>query len=206
MNALTTLNQHYQRYFFTLFHPQENVKGSLLTLNEAIVLSWPFIIVGVITNTVFSLFLTIQVFDQKSMGLFPFIERGSLLTWPILIGLFWSLWGILLFPIRAYIYAYLLKLILGFYQRITRTYSHDPSMAMDLVSSSMSSNVFRIVPGMGDLIQSLAQFLCLFKGVRERLKISSLAAGCILLTPALLMLLFFGGIAYSFFLLIILLF
>lgn len=205
MNVLTILNHHYQRYFYTLFHPQENLKGSLLTINEAIVLSWPFVIVGVITNTVFTMFLTIEIFDEHSFSFFPFLERGSLVTWPILLGLFWSLWAIMLFPIRAYLYAYVLKLVLGFYQRITKSYSQDPSMAMDLVASSMSSNVFKIVPAMGDLVQSLAQFLCLFKGVRERLKVSSLATGCILLTPALLMLLFFGGVAYSFFLLIILL-
>lgn len=204
MSSIEVLNNHYRRYFHTLFHPQLNINGSYLTLNEAIVLSWPFIIVGVITNTVFTIYITVAFFEHSISTYFPFINSGNLLTWPILYGVFWSLWGVLLFPIRAYLYTLILKLVIGFYQRITRTYSHDPNLAFDLSAASMSSNVFKLVPGIGDFVQSLAQFICLIKGLKDRMKINSLAACCILLTPALLALVFFTGILYSLFLLIFL--
>ncbi len=202
MKALTVLNFHYRRYFQALFHPHLNVGGNMLTINEAIILSWPFIIVGVITNTVFTIYLTVSFFDQSTISAFPFINKGSLLTLPILLGLFWSLWGILLFPMRVYIYAFYIKLILSFYQRVSRTYSSDPTLADDIVAAAMSSNVFKVLPAFGDMVQSLAQFLCLYKGIKTRMQINSFAAFCILLTPAMLVVLLVAGILYSLFLLI----
>lgn len=202
MNSITTLNEHYRRYFHSIFHPQLNVNGSTLTLNEAILLSWPFIIVGVITNTVFTIYLTVAFVERLDFSAFPFINSGNLLTLPLLYGLFWSLWGILFFPIRAYIHVYVLKLVIGFYQRLTKQYSRDPYLASDLAASAMSSNVFRMVPAIGNMAQSLAEFLCLLKGLKERMQINSFAAFCILFTPALLTLLFIAGILYSMFLLI----
>ncbi len=203
MNSIAVLNDHYRRYFHTLFHPQLNVNGSTVTLNEAILLSWPFIIVGVITNTVFTIYLTVALVEFIPLKSFPFLNTGNLLTLPLLYGLFWSLWGVLLFPIRAYIYVYVLKLVVGFYQRVTKQYSMDPNLASDLAAAAMSSNVFKIVPGFGNTIQSLAQFLCLLKGLKDRMKINSFAAICILFTPAMLTLLFAAGIIYSIILLIL---
>lgn len=202
MNAINEISSHYKRYFHSLFYPHQNIHGNTLTLNEAILLSWPFVIVGVITNTVFTIYITVNFFQTNTFKSFPFLSSGSLLTFPLLIGLFWSLWGILLFPIRAYIYAYFLNLVIGFYQRITKTYSQDSSLAMDLAAAAMSSNVFRIFPGFGDMLQSLAQFLCLFKGLKERMGINSFAAFCILVTPMLLTFMFIAGMLYSLFLLI----
>ena len=196
------LNLHYKRYFHALFHPQLNVCGSTVTLNEAILLSWPFIIVGVVTNTVFSIYLTVSFFDQSTLSSFPFLSKGSLLTFPVLLGLFWSLWGILLFPVRAYVYAFYIKVVVGFYQKIARSYSADPTLAEDLVAAGMSANVFKMLPAFGDMIQSFAQFLCLYKGLKARMQINSFAAFCILITPALLVALLLAGILYSIFLLI----
>ncbi len=204
MITITVLNDHYRRYFQALFHPHLNHNGSMLTLNEAILLSWPFIIVGVMTNTVFSIYLTVSLIDKNSAKFFPFISEGSLITFPILIGIFWSIWGILLFPLRSYIYAYYIKLVIVFYQRITRSYSADPHLAEDIVSAGMSSNVFRVIPALGDILQSLSQFLCLYKGLKSRMHINSIAAFCILMTPAMLVFLFVTGIIYSLFLLIFL--
>jgi hypothetical protein len=201
LNSIAVLNDHYKRYFHSLFYPQYNVNGSNLTLNESILLSWPFIIVSVITNTVFAIFITVSFVEQLPLDSFPFLDSGNVITLPILYGLFWSLWGVLLFPLRAYIYVYILKLIIGFYQRLTKQYSRDPHLATDLAAAAMSSNVFKVIPGIGDMIQSLAQFLCLLKGLKLRMGINSFAAFCILFTPALLMLLFFAGIIYSAFLL-----
>lgn len=202
MHSLSVLNLHYKRYFHALFHPQLNVSGSTLTLNEAILLSWPFIIVGVITNTVFSIYLTVSFFDQSTFAAFPFLHNGSLLTFPVLLGLFWSLWGILLFPIRAYVYAFYIKVVIGFYQRVAHSYSADPTLAEDLVAAGMSANVFKMLPALGDMIQSFAQFLCLYKGLKARMHINSFAAFCILFTPALVVVVLITGILYSMFLLI----
>ncbi len=202
MNSIAVLNDHYRRFFNSLFHPQLNVNGSSVTLNEAILLSWPFIIVGVITNTVFSIYITTAIVEELPVSYFPFISAGTLLTLPILYALFWSLWGVLLFPLRAYIYAIVLKLIISFYQRLTKQYSKDPNLASDLAASAMSSNVFKIIPGAGDVIQSIAQFICLLKGLKDRMQINSFAAFCILCTPALLTLMFMAGVIYSIILLI----
>lgn len=205
MNFLIQLNTHYQRFFHSLFHPHLNVKGSLLTLNESILLSWPFVILGVIVNTVFSIVITVSMLGESTLKAFPFFDYGSLITWPILIGLFFSLWGILFFPIKAYLYALFFKMVLGFYQRVCRTYSADPSLAFDLVASSMSSHTFDIVPGLGAVAQSIAQFMSVYKGLKERMHLSSLACACIVLTPGLLVMFFIIGICYSCFLLIALL-
>lgn len=206
MNILNQLNFHYQRFFHSLFHPHLNVQGSLLTLNESILLSWPFVIMGVIVNTVFSIVITVSLFGEKTFSFFPFLNHGSLLTWPILIGLFFSLWSIIFFPLRAYLYALFFKLVLGFYQRLCRSLSQDQSLAFDLVASSMSSYTLRIVPGLGGTFQSIAQFMSVYKGIRERMKLNSFATLCIVLTPGLIVTLFIFGLLYSCFLLIALLF
>ena len=151
MKALAVINSHYHRYFQALLHPELNRNGSMLTLNEAIVLSWPFIIVGVMTNTVFSIYLTVSFLDHNAMKSLPFISKGSLLTLPILWGTFWSLWGILFFPLRAYLYAFYIKVIIIFYQKFVGGHKADPQLAEDVISSAMSSNVFKLIPALGDV-------------------------------------------------------
>ena len=203
---LNELNLHYRRYFHALFHPHENSNSSELGLQEAIMLSWPFVIVGVMSNIAFSMIVVIDLAMDRVPIFFPFITHGSLVTFPMLLSLFLGLWGVLLFPLRALFYAYILKLSIGFYQRITKSYSADPTLALDLAASSMSSNVFRMIPAIGDMVQSVAQFLSLLRGLKVRMKINTLAAICILLTPSVILVLFMCGILYSLFLLITLLF
>ena len=191
------VNDHYRRFFHSMFYPQDNVDGSSVTLHEAILLAWPFVIVGAVSNAVSSIYLTVNFFNQSTLVAFPFLAQGSLLTLPVVLGLFWSIWAVLLFPIRAYVFALTMMVVIGFYQRVSKKYAKDPTLAFDLVAASMSSNVFRMLPAFGDFLQSIAQFLCLYKGIKKRMEISSLATCCILFTPAVISILLMIGFIYS---------
>jgi hypothetical protein len=195
---LATISHHYIRFFQLIVHPEHNHRGTHTTLAEAIVLTWPFFLVGKFTQ--FSLAILFFAGLKKSHSINHLLQE-PLLKFAVIFLFFWSLWEILLYPVKQWLYSYVWIFTFQFYQRITKKYSYDETLGEDLTSASMTGQLFLIVPILGPLVQSFVKFYTLYRGLKIRMDVGKFASLCILASPAL-----FGIILFLFSLFCLLLF
>jgi hypothetical protein len=187
----------HQQFRYRLAIPGE--EGHLyepLKLSEALGISWILAILrGLAKLVVLNFFL--QSFIGMQSNKFPFLQdiilSSGLSTYYFL--LFSAALDIIFFPIGALI-------LTEFWAWVIRTYTKwlNPDLPRDeiadhITTHALSSNLFTIVPYLGDIIQALLYYFLLYAGLRANLGASRSLASVILLTPTIifLMLLSFLG-------------
>jgi len=185
---ITTISQHYQRFFQLLVHPEWNSKGSHTTLHEAIILTWPFVLLGKLTQ----LALTLLIFSKlREANHFYFFVQDAVFKFGFLFVFFYSLWSIIFYPLKQWLFSYVWVFTLQFYQRVSRRYHDDQSLGNDLTAASLTGDLFLIVPIFGSIVKSIVKFYTLYRGIKIRLNISKFASFCILASPLLFGIVFF---------------
>jgi hypothetical protein len=213
---MSNIRQLFETYFMVLVHPfriheqfrhpvamfeYQGERFEPLTLAESLGISWIFAILRgickiLILNFFLLSFLSFQ--DENFPLLNDLMQSTGFSTYYFL--LFSAAVDIIFFPITSLV-------VTQFWTWIIRTYANwlnpdlpSEDIADQITTHALSSNIFNLIPFIGDLFQMLGYYFLLYAGLRSNLGSSRSLAWVILLTPSLLALmilsLVFVGIFY----------
>lgn len=186
--------------------PIPNHEGHIyepLTLAESLGISWVFAILRglgriIILNFFLHSFLTMQSEN------FPFLQEmlKNSGTSSYYFFLFSAALDIIFFPIGTIVMTEVWAWIIRKYsQWLNPELPHD-DIADQITTHALSSNLFSIVPFLGDLIQALLYYFLLYAGLRSNLGASRSLAWVILLTPTVILLMTFSIVMFMLFYLV----
>lgn len=175
----------------------ENQTRVPLTLSEALSISWLFAIIRGLCKLVL-----LNFFLQSFMGLqsenFPILQdllvSSGLSTYYFL--LFSASLDIIFFPITALVMTEVWAWMIRTYSKWLNPDLPHEEIADQITTHALSSNLFSIIPFVGDIIQSFLYYFLLYAGLRSNLGTSRTLAWVILITPTLLATMVFSLIAF----------
>lgn len=207
-----------ETYFMVLIHPfrihqqfryqvtlpgHENHFFEPLTLSEALGISWVFAIIrGLCKILLLNFFL--QSFINMQSESFPILQdilmSSGLSTYYFL--LFSASLDIIFFPITALIMTEVWAWMIRIYSKWLNPDLPHEEIADQITTHALSSNLFCIIPFLGDLIQGVLYYFLLYAGIRSNLGASRSLTWVILLTPTLLGAMFVSIFAFAIFYLV----
>jgi hypothetical protein len=207
-----------ETYFMVLIHPyrihqqfryhlalpgQENHLFAPLTLSEALGISWVFAIVRGLGKLLLMNFF-LQSFLNLQSDRFPVLQdliiSSGISTYYFL--LFSSALDIIFFPISALVMTEIWSWVIRVYSKWLNPDLPHEEIADQITTHALSSNLFSIIPFLGDLIQSALYYFLLYAGLRSNLGASRSLAWVILLTPTLLAMIFVSLLLFILFCLV----
>lgn len=179
----------HQQFRFRL--PLPNQDGHLfepLTLAESIGVSWVFAVVRglfklVILNFFLQSFLSLQ--SPEFEVLQDLVRTSGFSTYYFF--LFSASLDIIFFPMGAIIVTEVWAWIIRAYARLLNPELPADEIADQITVGALSSNLFNIIPFIGDAIQAFLYLFLLYAGLRSNLGASRSLAFVILLTPTVLL-------------------
>ena len=158
-----------------------------LKLAEALGLSWIFAVIRglgkiIILNFFLSFFLDMQSDDFPLLQ--ELIKSSGLSTYYFL--LFSAAVDIIFFPIATIVTTEVWSWIIRTFSKFLNPELPHEEIAEQITTHALSSNVFSIIPFLGDIIQVGTYFFLLYAGLRSNLGASRSLAGVILMTPGIL--------------------
>lgn len=213
MTAWKNMSELLETYLMTLVHPfriqqqfRHNIplpghEGHLyepLSLAESIGISWVFAIVRglfkiVILNFFLHSFLSFQSPEFEILQ--DLVRTSGFSTYYFL--LFSAALDIIFFPVGAIVVTEVWTWIIKLYARLLNPDLPADDIAHQITVGALSSNLFSIVPFVGDMVQLGLYLFLLYAGLRSNLEASRSLAMVILLTPTVL---FFMALSLMFFL------
>lgn len=174
-----------------------------LTLAESIGISWVFAIVrGLFKIVILNFFLqSFLSFETPEMGVLQDLVRTSgFSTYYFL--LFSAALDIIFFPVGAMVITEVWSWIIKVYARWLNPELPADDISHQITVGALSSNLFNIVPFVGDMIQFFLYLFLLYAGLRSNLGATRSLAMVILLTPTVLFLMVLSLIFFLFFYLV----
>ena len=218
MTQMKTMSQMIETYLMVLVHPfrihqQFRHKLSLgeenttvfepLTLAESLGISWIFAILRglckiIILNFFLQSFMTMQSED------FPFLQEmlKSSGTSTYYFLLFSAALDIIFFPIATLVLTEVWSWVIRKYAGWLNPELPAEEIADQITTHALSSNLFAIVPFVGDIVQSALYYFLLYAGLRSNLGTSRSLAWVILLTPTVFGLMLLSLLFFTFFYLV----
>lgn len=199
--VMKTLTEMIETYIMVLVHPFRihqqfrhqlplpNHEGHLyqpLTLAESLGISWIFAILrGLGKIIILNFFL--QSFLSMQSDNYPFLQEllvssGSSTYYFLL---FSAALDIIFFPVAAIVMTELWAWIIRKYAGVLNPDLPADDIADQITTHALSSNLFTIIPFIGDLIQSFLYYFLLYAGIRSNLGASRSLTWVILLTPTI---------------------
>ncbi len=199
---MKTLSELFETYLITLVHPfrlHEQFRSRIpfpgheghlytpLTLAEGLGISWVFALIRglfklVVLNYFLSSFLGLQ--SEEFPFLQDLLQSSGVSTYYFL--LFSAALDIIFFPIGAIVMTEVWSWVIRTFGRWLNPELPADEMADQITVHALSSNVFTIIPFIGDVIQTVLYFFLLYAGLRSNLGASRSLAFVILMTPTLL--------------------
>lgn len=215
MNSIRDL---LETYFMVLVHPfrihqqfrynvalpgQENHFFAPLKLSEALGISWVFAIIrGLCKLMLMNFFL--QSFISMQSDSFPILQdiilSSGISTYYFL--LFSASLDIIFFPIAALVLTEVWSWMIRTYSKWLNPDLNHEEIADQITTHALSSNLFTIIPFIGDLIQTGLYYFLLYAGLRSNLGASRSLAWVILVTPTLLAIMAMSLFAFTIFCLV----
>jgi len=208
----------FETYLMVLVHPfrihqqfryqvalpgQDNHLFAPLKLSEALGISWVFAIVRGLAKLVLLNFF-LQSFVNMQSESFPVLQdlivSSGISTYYFL--LFSASLDIIFFPVTALIMTEVWAWMIRTYSKWLNPDLPHEEIADQITTHALSSNVFSIIPFLGDMIQSGLYFFLLYAGLRSNLGASRSLAWVILLTPTLLGIMLFSLFGFAIFYLV----
>jgi hypothetical protein len=158
-----------------------------LKREEVICFSWIMEIISAI-YTILSINLGISALNYFNSG-------SSINSW-IASELYYSgqvttiaytLLTIVLFPVTAWIYIKVWEMIVVFFMKLFEYDELDEYGAIDVVTSTLSSNILLIVPLFGGVLAKLYQLLLFFAGLKSNLGMNTQQSILVLMAPIFLL-------------------
>lgn len=199
--VMKTITEMIETYIMVLVHPFRihqqfrhqlpipHHEGHLyepLTLAESLGISWIFAIFrGLGKIIILNFFL--QSFLSMQTDNYPFLQEllvssGSSTYYFLL---FSAALDIIFFPVAAIVITELWAWVIRKYATILNPDLPADEIADQITTHALSSNLFTIIPFIGDLIQSFLYYFLLYAGIRSNLGASRSLTWVILLTPTL---------------------
>lgn len=194
----------HQQFRFHL--PLPNQGGHMyepLTLAESIGLSWVFAILRGLGKIIIMTFF-LHSFMQMQNENFPFLQElfASSGTSTYYFLLFSAALDIIFFPIGTIILTEVWAWVIRRYALWLNPDLPSDEIADQITTHALSSNLFTIIPFIGDFIQTLLYYFLLYAGLRSNLGASRSLAWVILLTPTIFGLMILSLFAFMFFYLV----
>ena len=194
----------HQQFRYHLALPgQENHLFAPLTLSEALGISWVFAIVRGLGKLLLMNFF-LQSFLNLQSDRFPVLQdliiSSGISTYYFL--LFSAALDIIFFPISALVMTEIWSWVIRIYSKWLNPDLPHEEIADQITTHALSSNLFSIIPFLGDLIQSALYYFLLYAGLRSNLGASRSLAWVILLTPTLLAMIFVSLLLFILFCLV----
>jgi hypothetical protein len=157
-----------------------------LSLAESLGISWIFSVIrGLGKIIILNYFL--QSFISMQSENFPILQElmanSSISTYYFL--LFSAALDIIFFPISTLIITQVWSWVIRLYAGWLNEDLPKEQIADEITTHALSSNLFIIIPFLGDLIQSVLYYFLLYTGLRSNLGASRSLAWVVLLTPTL---------------------
>ncbi len=208
----------FETYLMTLVHPFRihqqfrhnlplpNQDGHIfepLSLAESIGISWVFAIIRglfkiVIINFLLQSFMAMQSAEFSILQ--DLVQSSGFSTYYFL--LFSAALDIIFFPVGAILITQLWSWVIRTYAKWLNPELPGEEIANQITVGALSSNLFNIIPFIGDVIQFFLYLFLLYAGLRSNLGTSRSLAMVILLTPTIFFLMTFSLISFLFFYLV----
>lgn len=218
MMAWKNMTALFETYLMTLVHPfrihqqfrhqlplphQEGHLYEPLTLAESIGISWLFAIVRglfkiVILNFFLQSFLSLQ--SPEFSILQDLVRSSGFSTYYFF--LFSAGLDIIFFPVGAIVMTEVWTWIIKTYAKWLNPELPGEEIAHQITTAALSSNLFNIIPFVGELIQLGLYYFLLYAGLRANLGTSRSLAWVILLTPTVVLFMVVSLILFLFFYLV----
>jgi hypothetical protein len=189
------------------FHiPIPNHEGHIyepLTLAESLGISWIFAIIRGLTRIIILNFF-LQTFLSMQSEDFPFLQdliKSSGLS-SYYFFLFSAALDIIFFPVSTIVLTEVWNWVIKKYAQWLGPELPHSEIADQITTHALSSNLFTIIPFLGDLIQMVLYYFLLYAGMRSNLGASRSLCFVILLTPTLFLLMLMSLIGVGVFYLI----
>jgi hypothetical protein len=183
--------------------PGEGERIEPLTLAEALSISWVFAILrGICKILILNFFL--QTFISTQRENFPFIldllESSGFSTYYFL--LFSAAVDIIFFPIGAMVITQFWAWVIRTYTKLLNPELPAEEIADQITTHALSSNIFNLVPFIGDIFQAATYIFLLYAGLRRNLEASRSLSMVILATPTLILTMLFSLLLFAIFYLV----
>ena len=203
MTDMKSLKDMLETYLMVLVHPFRihqqfrhalpipNHDGYLygpLTLAESLGISWVFAILrGLMKLIIMNFFL--QTFIQMQSDNFPVLQEILLSsgTSTYYFLLFSAALDIIFFPVATIVTTEVWAWVIRKYAGWLNENLPADEIADQITTHALSSNLFAIIPFIGDLIQSGLYYFLLYAGIRSNLGASRSLTWVILLTPTMIL-------------------
>lgn len=161
-----------------------------LSKEEAISFSWIMEIISAI-YTILSINIGISTYKYITTG-------ATFKSW-VALKLYYSgqvstiattMMMVVLFPLTAWIYIKVWEMFVIFFMKLLEFDEADEEGAGEVVASTLSSNLFLLVPIFGSVIAKLSQILLLFAGLRSNLGMNIQQSILVLMAPLFMFVLF----------------
>jgi hypothetical protein len=194
---------HQQFRYQLAISGHENHLYPPLKLSEALGISWIFTAIRgigklLLINYFLELFISMQ--SEKFPILQDILVSSGLSTYYFL--LFSASLDIIFFPVTALILSEVWSWFIRLYSRWLNPQLPHHEIADQITTHALSSNLFIIIPFLGDVIQTVLYYFLLYAGLRANLGASRSLAWVILLTPTILTLMVLVSFLLIFFYLI----
>lgn len=204
-----------ETYFMVLVHPFRihqqfrhalpipNHEGHIfepLTLAESLGISWVFAILRGLFKIIIMNFFLHQFMQMQSEN-FPILQEilksSGMSTYYFL--LFSAALDIIFFPVATLVMTEVWAWVIRKYAGWLNAALPADEIADQITTHALSSNVFAIIPFIGDFIQSILYYFLLYAGIRSNLGASRSLTWVIILTPTIFLLMMMSLIAFTFF-------
>ncbi len=169
-----------------------------LNLSEALGISWIFALIrGVGKIVIINFFL--QAFLRFQSESFPVLQdivySSGISTYYFV--LFSAALDIIFFPIAAFVMTEVWSWVIRIFSKWLNPELPHEEIADQITTHALSSNLFCVIPFLGDFIQSFLYYFLLYAGLRSNLGASRSLAWVILLTPTLIAAFVFSVLIFS---------
>lgn len=174
-----------------------------LSLAEALGISWIFAILRGLARIIILNFFLYSFLSMQSEN-FPFLQEllKSSGTSSYYFFLFSAALDIIFFPIGTIVMTEVWAWIIRKYSEWLDPELPHEEIADQITTHALSSNLFSIVPFIGDMVQALLYYFLLYAGLRSNLGASRSLAWVILLTPTVFLFMMFFSVLFVIFYLV----
>ncbi len=177
----------------------EDPNGDLpaLSINEAIMVSWVFVIIKGVIDMVLLLLMVIGLdYVMGSNPLAPLLKQmGILESASNIMGIMMIVLGVIVFPVVSLISVQVWRMIFSIYMRFIEFDGDSDQMVTNIITVSFSSNVVRAIPFVGTSLQGIVSAYLIYAGIRDHLSVGRATAFFMVIAPplAFLLILMMGG-------------
>lgn len=186
-HSVLRLNRHNTGNVQPLFADQAGEQKEGPDFLSFMALSWPFYIMRAL-YTLVALYISAQVMSSefRSEGLMELFSMGYSFQWEKMM-LFWTMLGVILFPLASWVTMKFWSLLLSFFARLFQVDEEHLNEVCDEVSRcSLVSHFFLIVPLVGELLKQVSSWIYLYAGCRANLGLTRLQSFLIIVSPIIL--------------------